>query len=596
MKKKLFTLLLCAFAVTLTAYADASGVSYVKNETTGYLEITLQSANDLQALMDNSDAEYAAAKSELDALIRSNTKIKLSGNVGSEDLNKIKDRQNGVTDLDFSDALLGSTVTVPGDWKNSLASISLPTDQSYTTTPTGFCGDCINLTSVTIPSNITTLGNGSFGGCTSLVDLDLSNATGLVSLGDYAFSSTAITNLDLPASVKYINANAFENCKDLLTVNIPAESQLVYIKSPAFTNIENLRDVYIGVSVHDNTDPTTSGQYPKIPFCELNAFDFENYVDQTDVKGENLTELHFPDTEEDFEFYCGSWKEGIVFTQKNLNDIKDGYIVEGTKLGPNNGWQQFAKTGSPREVLVEGELLRTFSDEENYIVPTGIHVYRATAYTEASTGGTLTLTEITYQKGTAHTETRFGVPGSTGVILKSGSDYLLPDGAGDVSKFYLSIPDTEDTFIPYPWQKDAGHNWLYPTLLGGDEISSADWSGKTVINRNFGFRVDTQDFRRLKKGKLAANKAYLKLPAEITQSLAEVNDGPSANFSDTSAGAKIAIIFEDADLSQTTSLKNVDEIVKNAHDNSFYTLEGVKVNAPMAKGIYVHNGKKVVIK
>ena len=31
-------------------------------------------------------------------------------------------------------------------------------------------------------------------------------------------------------------------------------------------------------------------------------------------------------------------------------------------------------------------------------------------------------------------------------------------------------------------------------------------------------------------------------------------------------------------------------------DGEFYTLQGVKVNRPTAKGVYIHNGKKVLIR
>jgi len=77
--------------------------------------------------------------------------------------------------------------------------------------------------------------------------------------------------------------------------------------------------------------------------------------------------------------------------------------------------------------------------------------------------------------------------------------------------------------------------------------------------------------------------------------LAEVNDGPGYETAAASSSAKVTLVFEDADFTQTTSLQNVDEIVKNA-DNNYYTLEGVKVNTPTVKGIYVRNGKKIVVK
>ena len=53
-----------------------------------------------------------------------------------------------------------------------------------------------------------------------------------------------------------------------------------------------------------------------------------------------------------------------------------------------------------------------------------------------------------------------------------------------------------------------------------------------------------------------------------------------------------AIIHDDAlEGDYVTEIKNID--LKKNQDNAFYTLQGVKVAQP-TKGIYIHNGKKIV--
>jgi len=535
MKKKLFTLLLCAFAAigaNAAAYIGDGGTTLYIN---GSSEATFEDITALQG--------YDASTTITKIVVKGDC---TSGWTQGWLINAGTSANTAVKTIDMSEAQMG------GNWKfhafNNLEEIIWP---------------------------------------------DPEKGGSLTAIPQYAFDQCSIKSITIPKTVKELGAHSFE-LNGLETVIIPEDAELEIIRKEAFNNCTSIKDVYVNVRKHQGSGASESdfgGTITYYPWCEEQAFPYAILVDQTAVGGGMMATLHFPD--DDFDFYCGTWKEGMVFTQSNLNTIKDG---NGT-VGPTNGWQQFAKTGSPREVLVIGKLLRTFSDEENLVAPTGIHVYRATAYTEASTGGTLTLTEITYKKGSAQTDTKFGIPGSTGVILKSGSDYVLENGATE-SKFYLSNPDENDTFNYYPWQEESGHNWLVPTLLGGDEITSADWSNGEVKFRNFGFKKTSDDdgvFIRLKKGKLAASKAYLKLPADITKSLAEVNEGPGLDIP-AGSSAKVAIVFEDADLSQTTSLQNVDEIVKNALDNNYYTLEGVKVTAPLTKGIYVHNGKKVVIK
>ena len=74
----------------------------------------------------------------------------------------------------------------------------------------------------------------------------------------------------------------------------------------------------------------------------------------------------------------------------------------------------------------------------------------------------------------------------------------------------------------------------------------------------------------------AAGKAYL----QLTAAQAPV------------AAARISMVFNDG--SETTGITTA-EVSTQAEDNAWYTLQGVRVAAP-AKGIYVKNGKKVMVK
>ncbi|MDD7256827.1 MAG: leucine-rich repeat domain-containing protein [Prevotellaceae bacterium] len=71
-------------------------------------------------------------------------------------------------------------------------------------------------------------------------------------------------------------------------------------------------------------------------------------------------------------------------------------------------------------------------------------------------------------------------------------------------------------------------------------------------------------------------KAYLKIPV-----------------ADIPMGAKsIHFIFDDNN--ETTGINDIVEI-GNSNDSPYYNLNGVQVNKP-SKGVYIHNGKKVIIK
>ena len=86
---------------------------------------------------------------------------------------------------------------------------------------------------------------------------------------------------------------------------------------------------------------------------------------------------------------------------------------------------------------------------------------------------------------------------------------------------------------------------------------------------------------------LGANKAYLQL---LTEKVKPTNyDGVNP--------AKFAIIFVDEELGTvTTSLNGVESTERTYNDDCYYTLDGVKVMNPTKKGIYIKNGKKIIIK
>lgn len=71
-----------------------------------------------------------------------------------------------------------------------------------------------NLTSIVIPSSVTSLGEGAFGDCSALTKVTV-NGSALQNLGNFCFSSTGIGSIVLPGSVKSVGTNAFAYCSKL---------------------------------------------------------------------------------------------------------------------------------------------------------------------------------------------------------------------------------------------------------------------------------------------------------------------------------------------------------------------------------------------
>ena len=98
------------------------------------------------------------------------------------------------------------------------------------------------ITSIEIPSNVTTLGNYVFQGCRGLTSLTL--PAGITSIGWNAFyGCSGLTSLNLPAGITSIGSEAFYGCSGLTSLNLPAG--ITEISNRAFQGCSGLTSIYV---------------------------------------------------------------------------------------------------------------------------------------------------------------------------------------------------------------------------------------------------------------------------------------------------------------------------------------------------------------
>ena len=111
----------------------------------------------------------------------------------------------------------------------------------------GAFSDCTALTSIEIPASVETIEAAAFKGCSSLATVTFENGSQLKTIGggsSYygAFSyCTALTSIEIPASVETIEAAAFKDCSSLTSIEIPASVET--IKASAFKGCSSLATV-----------------------------------------------------------------------------------------------------------------------------------------------------------------------------------------------------------------------------------------------------------------------------------------------------------------------------------------------------------------
>lgn len=239
-----------------------------------------------------------------------------------------------------------------------------------------------------------------------------------------------------------------------------------------------------------------------------------------------------------------------------------------------------------------------------------------------------------YTQGKVYLRRLKYVPANVGVVLIGEAPAGGPYTDGQKVAFSLlerteeSVGDYRDVWTKAAEYKKAGNQWnnyLVPTVTAVNDLGNAqvDESGK-ITYRYFGLgnyystnyhkslgNKDTQEdyigfFRLTANGKSGANKAYLSIPAN-----AEVGNGVGATYgfidyngqllgnkSDDDTFpvslAKMALIFDDlVDGNEVTGIKELE--TENLNNDKYYNLQGIEVAHPV-KGIYIHNGKKVIVK
>ena len=130
------------------------------------------------------------------------------------------------------------------------------------------------LTSIEIPASVTSIGSYVFQNCDNLASMAVEDGNtvydsrngcnaiiekssntliagcknttipdGVTSIGNYAFYTTRLTSIEIPASVTSIGIRAFQNCPNLATVTVYAPSCTLGVKAFAYCN--NLANIYV---------------------------------------------------------------------------------------------------------------------------------------------------------------------------------------------------------------------------------------------------------------------------------------------------------------------------------------------------------------
>lgn len=212
------------------------------------------------------------------------------------------------------------------------------------------------------------------------------------------------------------------------------------------------------------------------------------------------------------------------------------------------------------------------------------------------------------------------IPAGTGVILALKENFEVPGAVFHKRKSLITY-NTLDIQLEQAKNKYLSYTGEGKTnlLIPCPEAKNIPTEDKEYVNYLFGFyhaihglgldnETDKQDYNQKDyllgfwisngKGLTYANSSYLRVKKDIAEKL---NLGTRNDFdalqNQSGSAKKIPALFFDfgAVDNDVTGIQGVVES-KTVLDGKYYTLSGQQVEHPTVGGIYIHNGKKYVIK
>ena len=459
-------------------------------------------------------------------------------------------------------------------WKcSALKAISIP--NSVTEIGEAAFRECSSLLSIVFPSNITAIGGFTCFGCTSLTGVTIPDNVTII--GHCSFENCHnIKFVNIPDKVTDIRYSAFRGCKGLITVNIPKCVTAIF--DNAFSDCSELTNVYCYAETVPNTGAT--------------AFD-GSYID--------YATLHVPESA------IESYKATVPWSgfQKIVSIESGGQLFDMTVKVDN----AYGKVTYGTTDITDGQLTFNVKESSNVVLtltPTaGFKVSKVMVNgvdkTTDVVNGQLTLSNITANMtvtvtfGSA-TDCATVTVGSQGVVTFSpvsdvdftsvsgvkayiGSGFNRKTGVLTMTRVY-DVPAGEGLLLKgasgtyqIPYQQSYS---IYSNLLKGVS-SETNLSATTggYVNYVLGSGSSGTGFYRVPASgtTLAAGHTYLQIPAE------------------TAAGSRALIIsFDDED--EATAISDVE---RQNRESAVYDLQGRRVEQPRS-GLYIRNGKKVIIK
>lgn len=308
---------------------------------------------------------------------------------------------------------------------------------------------------------------------------------------------------------------------------------------------------------------------------------------------------------------AGRWTVRLYFYTRNVNGVlKTDYyytITANHDLVLRDFDDVKYKNEGQRNILLRGgyKFFRTWSDNKAWKVSKDVDIFIVVDKTSKVDNSEFSLKQI------SGSESANVIPANVGVILATKKDATNIEGGGKfnarpslTSYNTLVIPMEEYTgeettaaygnnrLVPLidaqvvPTKEGDKYNYLFGFYRAKKVSDNPDYKANDFL---LGFWISNGT------GAFYSNSACLRVSEAAAK---KMNLGVSYNDFDPATGAKKVpgVLFDFAKVGGTTGINEVVNQSTKLNDGKYYTLSGQQVEKPTAGGIYIHNGKKYIVK
>lgn len=426
-----------------------------------------------------------------------------------------------------------------------------------------FCG-CKALNNIVMPSTVEGIYNNVFEGCTSLSNVTFNDS--YTTLGHHVFKNCPLAAVTFPNSLKSIDEYAFENTK-LNTVDL-SNTQITRLPKGCFYNCQQLSDVKLPIAL---TDIGECAFYKSA----IASITFPSSLQKIDAWAFQFTQL----TNVVIPTKTGHIGDGAFSENANLTTV----VVNGLEC--YLAVSAFAKCDNLKDVYitsdnepVAGRYGYPFTNDPTvHVVPNYLETFKGLNTcntTNFDTNLSITLNKEWTTLSSAYNLDFSNVEGLTAYTAKYNE-------ANDAVA--LTPVKKVKAHTGLILKGEAGKTYTLPILPSNKELEAA--TGNDLVDcvdaiwstgrDNDYFLHDGEFVKSKNNGWALPGKSYL-----------YIEGGRHTNNSNSPLR-----VYVDNTATAINGITN-NPVVK---DEAYYNLQGVKVQHPQ-HGVFIHNGKKVVLK